>query len=207
MLCRICVRKASISGEREALSGPLSGTPMRSESSMANSPSIKLLPPVFPSSAPLIDARHNLDAGIFYGFGKAVEHLLRHLILRSTIGPHLLFDGDGLGDTDAGRLSASASASARICAACCTARWYSALPSLLCTTMLSSDSVIFCCCWARACLAQFALFDRSFLLAGIGFDLLLGNLPRAQLGEDIFDLHITRRCCGVPISTSSSSRL
>ena len=46
--------------------------------------------------------------------------------------------------------SASASARARICAACCSERWYSALPWLLWMVMLSSDSVSMLLLRARA---------------------------------------------------------
>ncbi len=46
--------------------------------------------------------------------------------------------------------SPSASASAWICAACCSDRWYSALPWLLLTAIQISDSVITVCCLARA---------------------------------------------------------
>ena len=33
---------------------------------------------------------------------KRVHHLLGHLVLRAAVGRHLLFDGDGLGNTRAG---------------------------------------------------------------------------------------------------------
>ena len=45
----------------------------------------------------------------------------------------------------------------------------------------------------RLSLAQLALFDRRFLLAIVGLDLLLGNLPRSQLRQDLLDLLVAGR--------------
>ena len=57
-------------------------------------------------------------------------------------------------------------------------------------------------------LAQLALLHRGLLLPRVGLDLLLGDLPRAQLRQDLLDLAAAaRRDVGVPISTSCSSRL
>src|SRR5512134_2882471 len=66
--------------------------------------------------------------------------------------------------------SASASAKARICAACWMERWYSALPWL-----------------------QFTFLDGGLFLAVVGLDLLRGDLARAQLGQDGLDLHVLCR--------------
>ena len=57
-------------------------------------------------------------------------------------------------------------------------------------------------------LAQLALLAGGRLLAVVGFDLLDRDLARAQLVQDDLDLLVVRRWwSGVPISTSSSSRL
>ena len=51
-------------------------------------------------------------------------------------------------------------------------------------------------------------FDRRLLLAVVGLDLLLGDLARAQLRQDLLDLLPPGApLVGVPISTSCSSRL
>ena len=85
--------------------------------------------------------------------------------------------------------SASASASVWICAACCCARSYSALPWFDCTVIdelgLGDERLLL---GARLGLAQLALLDRGLLLARVGLDLLLGDLARAQLGQDLLDL-------------------
>jgi hypothetical protein len=56
-------------------------------------------------------------------------------------------------------------------------------------------------------LAQLAFLDRGLLLTVVGLDLLLGDLTRPQLNQDLLDLLTAGSGRGVPISTSCSSRL
>ena len=58
--------------------------------------------------------------------------------------------------------------------------------------MAISDSVSACCLRARLGLAQLALLDRGVLLPLVGLHLLLGDLPRAQLRQDLLDLAAAR---------------
>ena len=74
--------------------------------------------------------------------------------------------------------------------------------------MLSSDSVMLvCCCGAGLGLAQFTFLACGSLLAIVGFDLFDRDLARAKLVQDDLDLLVARWWVGVPIRTSSSSRL
>ena len=157
---------------------------------------------------------------------------LRELEARPAVGADLLLDRDGLRDADARRalrLGAAERLDARGFAFAEDAHLLGLgvrerldlrrllersagtrpCPGCAWTVIESSDSVrSVCCLRARLGLAQLALLDRGLLLARVGLDLLLGDLPRAQLGQDLLDR--ARRPAprvGVPISTSSSSRL
>ena len=63
-----------------------------------------LLPeaPLSPPLPPTTTRGHHVHARLLDGFGKAVHHLLGHLVLRPAVGRHLFFGGDGLGNTGAG---------------------------------------------------------------------------------------------------------
>ena len=131
---------------------------------------------------------HHVHAGLLDGFGKAVHHLLGDLELRATVGAHLLFGCKGLCDTDPGDFFG-------FCLCQC-----SDLSSLLHGTLVFSFALvglhgdaqlrfgnIALLFGTRFSLTQLALFGGCGLLAGVGLDLLHGDLALAELGQDGFN--------------------
>ena len=117
--------------------------------------------------------------------------------MRSTIGPHLFFDGDSLTDTNTGGLFGFGFGQGAdlggllqrplILRLAFVALHGNAQLGLGNLGLLEGPRFGF---------AQFALLDRRFLLPAVGFDLFQGNLTRTQLGQDILNMGISWRRLG-----------